>query len=98
MSMSNIKPINAYTVMPIVFKYQKIDTGEILEAIGYLNYSRDEVYFPDNPELTNEESRRFILSQQDSKIEITPNSIPQDLLVMVEKIRSGNYKGVNNGG
>jgi hypothetical protein len=80
---------NAQTVLPVVIHYKKDD--EIQTALVHVNYSQDEVYFFNNPELNTDEMRREILAALDSPHFLEHDGIPLEIWEQIEEVRNGNY-------
>lgn len=84
-----MKLFNAQPVMPVVIHYEHEEKQ--LQALVYVNYGQDEVYFLNNPELNTEEMRRSILETLDSPHFLEHDGIPLEIWEEIEQVREGNY-------
>jgi len=72
--------------MPAVIKC-KIDDS-IKTLFVYVNYSKDEVYFPHNPELECEELRLAVLRELDKSANVEVPEIPANVIEQLREIGS----------
>lgn len=86
------KLISAQVAIPVVVHYTFVEDGiggESRMTIGYVDYGRDRVYFPDAPVL-GEDMERAVLASLDPKSIFVPPTVPTDVLAEADEIRRKN--------
>lgn len=84
-SLSSARP-----ALSLIVEYREEGSEEIMNAVAYVNYAQDRVWFPNNPELDTDEMRRAVLATLDTPVvEFQPPTIPADILEQIARIRSG---------
>jgi hypothetical protein len=88
--MKTYKLVSSQVAIPVIVEYQDEEFHDIRSAVGYVNYGKDQVWFPNNPELQTDMMRRAVLATLDvaypKEVEL-----PQHILRRVEEIKAGEY-------